>query len=251
MGTRIHEWVRTVRPLADAFFPRLCQVCDHVVLDPVFESICESCWKDLKPPANRCQRCCAPTERGVEKEPPECRLCKKEWKFRKAFCLCTYHGVASKAARKMKSSQQEPLARAIGNKLGTWLNETVDLSEYACLVPIPQHWVRRALMRYNQAEVLAYALNQVCGLPVRLDLLYRIKWTEKQGTKTIEERLLAVRDSFACRPIPDLKGKQILLVDDIVTSGSTASEAARAMRTAGARRVDVVAFARGASTKHS
>jgi ComF family protein len=180
--------------------------------------------------------------------PPECRLCKKEWRFRNAFCLCTYQGMAAKAARRMKSPKHEPLAAEIGNKLGQWLCEVVDVSEYECLIPIPQHWIRRVMMRYNQAEALANAMKHSTGLPVQPNVLHRIRWNEKQGTKTIEERLRSLKNSFACHPASDLKGKRILLVDDIVTSGATASEAARALRKAGAKRVDVVAFARGAST---
>jgi len=73
----------------------------------------------------------------------------------------------------------------------------------------------------------------------------RTRWTDKQGTKSITERLQSVNGSFGCRNKKKVSGSSILLVDDIVTSGATANDAARALRNAGALRVEVVAFARG------
>lgn len=101
------------------------------------------------------------------------------------------------------------------------------------------------MVRYNQADILAERIAEEIGLPVNRHSLYRTRWTEKQGTKSIVDRLKDVRDSFACKPSKSIVDSRILLVDDVVTSGATANDAARALRLAGAKRVEVVAFARG------
>ena len=244
---QLHRIVRTVRPFVDALFPRICQICDTVLLDPNFESICQECLLSFAPDENRCQRCSAPVPRSVAVTPKKCHLCKKTWHFQRALCLCTYRAAAAKAARRMKSANHEPLTAEIGVHLGKWLNETVNIVHYDALIPIPQHWYRRATLRYNQAEVLARMIATECDIAVREDLLKRTRLTAKQGTKTIQERQLSLVDSFACTKPDFVQYKSFLLVDDIVTSGATASEAAKPLMDAGAKRVDIVAFARGAS----
>lgn len=247
MNLSKNRLVRTVRPFVDALFPRICQVCETVLLDPCSEAICQDCLLSFAPDDNRCQRCCAPVPRSVAVNPKKCHLCKKSWHFQRAICLCTYRGPAAKAARMMKSANHEPLAVEIGCHIGRWLNETVSMVHYDVLIPIPQHWYRRVTHRYNQADVLAEAISTQCNTPVRYDVLKRTRLTAKQGTKTIQERQRSLVDSFACRLREFVKYKSFLLVDDIVTSGATASEAAKPLIEAGAKRVDVVAFARGAS----
>lgn len=149
----------------------------------------------------------------------------------------------------MKSEKHEALTLEIGHRLGAWAADTLDCGKYQFLIGIPQHWMRRCWRRYNQAVTLASPISKATGIPLRNDLLVRTRWTEKQGTKTIEERLRAVRGSFAVRSNVHLKDCSVLLVDDILTSGATASDAARALRSVGVQEVDVLTFARGASLK--
>lgn len=242
------NWLRKFRPLADLFFPRSCLLCEQSLIVPFHEAICESCVSEIAPEQQRCSRCSAPLSAKVQST-NDCRLCKSDWHFSKAYCFCTYHGKAARAARLMKSETHEALTLEIGYRLGGWVAETLDCGKYQFLVGIPQHWMRRCWRRYNQAITLAGPISKVTGIPLRNDLLVRTRWTEKQGTKTIEERLRSVRGSFACRSNLQLKDCSILLVDDILTSGATASDAARALRSSGAKEVDVVTFARGASLK--
>jgi predicted amidophosphoribosyltransferase len=139
------------------------------------------------------------------------------------------------------------LAVALGGILAGWLREILKWNEvpFDWVVPVPQHWVRRITTRYNQSEVLAELVAQSLDIPMHSKLLYRNRWTEKQGTKSIQQRLGSVGFSFACRRTTAVQGKSVLLVDDVVTSGATANDAARALRKAGAKRVEVAAFARG------
>lgn len=248
------RWSRTLRPYFDLLFPRVCALCDQLIIDPQQESICECCWRDLVPDQNRCQRCCAPVSKNRAISPKRCSLCKKDWQFGQVFSLCTYRNHAAKAARRMKSSKHEPLTKEIGYRLGDWflsLRETQSnpTNEYDLLVSIPQFWVKRWRDRYNQSDVLAKVLSQKLGVPYAAQTLYRTRWTEKQGTKTIEERMLSILGSIAHNKGVDIQSQRILVVDDILTSGATANEAAKALLGAGAKQVDVIVFARGASAK--
>ncbi len=237
-----------IRPFADLLFPRSCQLCDKQIVEPDREAICSICIAELKPPKHHCLRCSAPTPPGNAVAPKSCPLCKKEWRFRNAYSLCTYRASAAKAARKMKSAHTSSLTEEIGRRLGEWFLPIATENEYDVCVPIPQHWYRRWVERYNQAEILAQAVAKTLNTPMHPRLLYRTKWAEKQGTKTIEERLRNMNGVIANHGRPCLKNKRVLVIDDILTSGATASDAARSLRQAGAKLVDVLTFARGASS---
>jgi len=248
---------RWYRPFVDLLFPRVCSLCSEPIVEFEEESICLKCVSDIIPTESRCPHCSAPlpTAYGsIIKVPKKCFYCEsRKWAFRKAFCYTAYAGTAALAARKIKQQSCEPLAIELGKRIGKWLHSHPPFiaNHYDFILPIPQHWIRRATVRYNQAEVLAEHISRELGIPIRRHWLYRTRWTGKQGTKTIAERRISLTDSFGCKAKDAIRGAKLLVVDDIVTSGATAHEAATALRKRGATRVDVVAFARGVGAFHS
>lgn len=243
-------WKNRIRLFADLVFPRSCVLCLSPIMEPNHESICVDCELRIKPIDSGCLKCGAPIRMELlssSKLPKSCRHCeKRKWSFRRAHCYVPYRGTASKAVKKMKQAANETLAIELGNCFGRWLasRESFDLKKFECLIPIPQHWIRRVSQRYNQAEVLAECISRELRLPIERKLLHRTRWTEKQGVKSLQNRLKDVRDSFACNPASSIVGSTILLVDDVVTSGATAHDASRALKKAGAKCVEVAAFAR-------
>jgi ComF family protein len=113
------------------------------------------------------------------------------------------------------------------------------------VVPVPLHWWRRLRRGYNQSEALARILAARLGLPCRPRWLRRTRPTPWQTDQTSPAlRRENVRGAFGARPSRALGGKTILLVDDVMTTGSTASEAARALKAAGAGPVIAAVLAR-------
>ncbi len=106
--------------------------------------------------------------------------------------------------------------------------------DYDLAVPIPIHWFRLVSRGFNQADLLAAKLDHRC-LALR-----RVRATKPQAGLTTSERLKNLADAFEV--IVDVKGKSILLIDDVVTSGQTARECAKALRAAGANEVGILAF---------
>ena len=248
---RTNSLKRWVRPFVDLVYPRICVLCSTPIVEWEQESLCSKCQTQITPTELACIRCSAPLPAAQGKLvdiPKTCFYCeRRKWSFRHAYCYTAYTGIAARAARKIKQPSCESLAIELGQRMGLWLKnlEAFDTTRYDFIVPIPQHWIRRVTVRYNQAEVLAENIASSLSIPLRRRWLYRTRWTDKQGTKTILERRTGVVDSFGCKSAPQMKTANILLVDDIVTSGATAHEAASALRKAGAKRIDVVAFARG------
>src|SRR5204863_8089812 len=102
------------------------------------------------------------------------------------------------------------------------------------LVPVPLHWTRLFARRYNQAGLLAHAIRAAGGPPVMPDGLVRRRRTPSQGRLGAAARARNVRGAFALRRGCNVKGKRIVLVDDVLTTGATVDECARVLRRAGA-----------------
>jgi ComF family protein len=113
-----------------------------------------------------------------------------------------------------------------------------------CVIPVPLHWRRRWQRGYNQAEALARALAGACGFPCRSHWLARVRHTPAQHLLSPSARRANVQGAFHARKRPELAGATVLLVDDVLTTGTTCSEAARALRDAGVRKVIVAVVAR-------
>jgi ComF family protein len=108
---------------------------------------------------------------------------------------------------------------------------------------MPLHWIRRWRRGFNQAELLARALQKRTGIPVSR-ALRRQKRTPPQAGLSRAERRVNVETAFDVRAPKTIEGKHVLLVDDIMTTGATASACAAVLKRAGARRVSVLTLAR-------
>ena len=129
------------------------------------------------------------------------------------------------------------MAAEVFQRLG---NDPADL-----VLPIPLHPVRQRERTFNQADVLAEALARELVLPCRSNLLLRTQPTRPQAELTREERAQNVRTAFALNPDHSIRGQRILLVDDVLTTGSTAEACARLLKAAGALHVVAVTAVRG------
>ncbi|HEX4260970.1 MAG TPA: ComF family protein, partial [Acetobacteraceae bacterium] len=120
------------------------------------------------------------------------------------------------------------------------------LAEAGLLVPVPLHRRRLFARRYNQSGLLAHAIGRLCGLPVVVDALRRVRATAPLGRKSAHERAAEMADAITIRPGREARiaGRRVLLIDDVLTTGATANACARALRAAGAISVDVLAAAR-------
>ena len=260
--------VEGLRQILDLLFPRVCMLCRRPVVEEQPAWLCSSCQDDLSPIPQGCTKCGAPIQTrpspvlnaslhhpasAVPKRPkepklPECPFCKgQRWEFGRAWCYTVYQSTASRAVRVMKEAHGEPLTRSIGDLLAVWLKsqEGFTPQAYDTIVPIPQHWLRRLTHRYNQANTLGERIGQSLSMRCSESVLRRSRWTQKQGMKTISERRENLLEAFEVPKPETVRYRSFLLIDDVMTSGATLQEAAKALRAAGARRVDAVVFARG------
>jgi ComF family protein len=163
--------------------------------------------------------------------------------FDQAFRLGTYDGLLRDLILKMKHESGEGLAEAVGALWAEFAGARLAAAGAQVVVPVPLHWTRRWSRGYNQSEALARALAARLKLPYHSGWLRRIRRTPKQTSQTPAARHASVRGAFRARSAAKLRGKTVLLVDDVLTTGSTASEAARTLRRQGAGRVVVAVLA--------
>lgn len=118
------------------------------------------------------------------------------------------------------------------------------LSHADAIIPVPLHRTRLIKRRYNQSALLARALSKRCGVPMDAHCLLRVKRTPSQGGLSAKGRYRNVRGAFTVQSSEKIKGKRLVLIDDVMTTGATLNACARTLKRAGAARVDAVCLAR-------
>ena len=164
--------------------------------------------------------------------------------FDRARAVARYDDVARKLVHRLKYSDRLDCAEALGTMMaraGAELTTEADV-----IVPVPLHRWRLWRRRFNQAMALARVVSRNSGIPCEPVLLARVKRTHSQVGLTKAQRQENLQGAFKVPPDARarLADKRVLLVDDVLTTGSTANAAARALLRGGAKAVDVLAFAR-------
>lgn len=243
----------SIRPLRDAVlnvtFPAACVGCqaELAVRDSGAGEalVCEECLCDLALFSGQtCLQCGAKTS-GAAGDLSECGVCRgvKLW-FDEAVALGEYGGLLREWLLRMKTSRGDLMSLAMGRLI--WHRYRARLVEFQpdVVVPVPMHWRRRWSHGTNSAAVIAEVLADNLNAPLAPRLLRRLRHTPPQFSLPPSQRRANVRRAFAVRSGYHLERANVLLVDDILTTGSTCSEAARALKRAGATRVMVAVAAR-------
>ncbi len=222
----------------DLVFPALCAVCDAALDARRRDPLCGACWEAitrLAPPY--CARCGVPA--GA---PSVCAACERTppaWDWARA--AAAYEGVAREAIHALKFEGRRALARPLAALVVEQCGDAVGAGVDA-LVPVPLDRRRARERGFNQAALVAERVGRALGVPVRPRWLARVRATTPQTDLGATERRTNVRGAFAADTA--VAGRHIALVDDVLTTGATAAECARALKGAGAARVGVLAVAR-------
>jgi len=224
-------------------FPDTCRICGVDLIGYSRVPVCQKCLDEPKPlgPEIFCAKCRTPflRERALD-ENGLCRLCAAGASaFDSAYSWGSYEGVLKDLIHFFKFQGMRPL----GRRLGAWLAEAMPRTERIdAIVPMPIHWTRRITRGFNQCETLAAELSAHTGLPV-VKALRRTRRTPKQSSLAGARRRRNVKGSFSAAHA-DVRGQRLLLVDDVMTTGSTVNEAAAELKRHGAARVAVLTVAR-------
>lgn len=207
-------------------------------------ALCCTCWSQfnfVNPP--QCHACGKPFTIEVSKE-LVCGPClKKDEPWSKRRYAFAYTAETKGIVLKFKHHDATYLSKAFGQWL-TLPYTTFD-QPHDYIIPVPLHWTRLFVRRYNQAALLSQALSSHINAPVLLTALKRARRTPSQGNLTSHARAVNVKNAFTLSNLfkNTIKGKSILLVDDVFTTGATVRNCTQTLLNAGALRVDVLTLA--------
>jgi ComF family protein len=225
-------------------FPDECRVCGESLQEVSRIPVCRRCLKEpeLFVANYFCVTCRAPflNEFPLD-ENGQCALCRLGLSgFDSVYAFGAYDGALRKLIHLFKYDGIRPLARPFGEFLARALprDERFDL-----IVPMPLHWRRRWQRGFNQATLLAREVSRRWNVPVR-NVARRNRATAPQTGLTNSKRRANVNGAFSVKRGTRLDGMRVLLVDDVLTTGASASACAKALKRAGARHVGLLALAR-------
>ncbi|WP_126401961.1 ComF family protein [Blastochloris tepida] len=232
-----------LRLVRDMALPPTCIACRAPVADD--GGLCPACWSRLTFISRPfCERLGTPFPADLGPgllspaaiaEPPA---------YDRARAVAHYDEVARRLVHALKFGDRTDLARPLGRMMAQAGAEL--LADADALVPVPLHWTRLWQRRFNQSAALADAVGRIAGRPVRNDLLVRRRRTGHQIGLSRAERARNVQGAFAVPALAtgEVRGRRLVLVDDVLTTGATLEACARALSRAGAARVDALVFAR-------
>ena len=229
--------------LSSLFYPASCVVCSEEVDRK--EYLCERC-RERAPRivAPFCAKCSEPFS-GAITQTFSCANCEhRTLHFESAVAAYRSRGLVRKLVHEFKYGHH----RYLQYPLAAWLGETPNDPRLAgrqidLIVPVPLHPARERERGFNQAALLAELLARKIHRPLR-PVLERIRYTTTQTAYDRAERMENLRDAFRLRKNRDVRGLHVLLIDDVLTTGSTLSECARVLKAAGAISVHAATAAR-------
>lgn len=243
LGDVLHLLREGARRAADLVLPPTCLSCRRPA--GAAGGLCPSCWQNIgfieRP---YCEKLGTPfvSEAGegllspaAIADPPA---------YDRARAAARFSDVARELVHLLKYGDRLDLAAPLGGWMARAGREL--LADADALVPVPLHWSRLFQRRYNQSAMLAREVSRRAKLPVEDDILLRTRATRPQVGLARKERARNVQGAFAIAPGARIrvKGKKLVVIDDVLTSGATADACARILRRAGAVRVDMLVLAR-------
>ncbi len=234
---------RIGRHMVDLLLPPLCPSC-FAEIDAV-QGVCGACWSEIgfiEPPV--CDRLGTPlsVDPGEPVESPFAALDRGH--YDRVRAVARHDGPARAIVHGLKYRDRLDVVRLMARLMAR--SGAALIAEADLVVPVPLHWRRRLSRRFNQSAEIARRLAATAGKPYLPDAVIRRQSTRQQVGLTQRQRAANVRRAFS---VPDaavaqVAGRHVLLIDDVFTSGATASAAARVLKRAGADTVDVLVFTR-------
>lgn len=221
------------RGLLDLLFPPQCIGCRRPGT-----WLCADCVSSLPYiTTSTCRRCGVPISEG-----PLCERCHRNPpRLDRIGSVFLFEGPIRRAVHRLKYRNARALANPLGASMADWWREHP--IEADAIVPVPLHADRLRQRGYNQAALLARELERRTGLPLREDILIRVRSTRPQMELDAEARQRNMVGAFSC-PNGQAKGQSILLIDDVCTTGATLEACADALRAGGASAVSALTLAR-------
>ena len=232
-----------LKSAVNLFFPPQCMICEMIL--PIHGALCAECWNKVPFISVPICGCCGlPMEFAVD-EHSFCGECLREHPpYSRARAAFVYNDYSRALVLKLKFQDQPYLSPILGRWLNSAGAELIAASDL--IIPVPLHYWRMVRRRYNQSLLLARIVAQNSGIPLLTDGLIRHRATRQQVGLSRPQRRENVRNAFIvpAHNLLAIKGKSILLIDDVLTTGATIAACAKTLLKAEAGQVNVLTLAR-------
>ena len=236
--------VNFLKFILNFIFPPHCLVCNKNLFSN--DGLCNDCLEQLQFITKPFCNCCGYPFDLQEYEVLNTFLCskclKKHYKFDKARSVVCYNDMSKNIILPFKHADKTRYKNFIANlliKTGTELLKDTDI-----IIPVPIHFTRLLKRKYNQATLIGNVISKNTAITIYYDVLFRIKKTKSQGHLTVKQRQKNVLNAFTVKNSDKIKGKNILLIDDVFTSGATLNECAKVLKKVGVKKIYILTFAR-------
>ena len=224
------------------FFPKTCPLCERVIYNN--RDICSDCEASLhmidEPKCYKCGKALSTYEKIM------CNDCRKLiHHFEKGAVLFEYKDEIRQSLYRFKYKNQRNYARFYAKTAAEKYLKNFEEWNINKIVPVPMYNKKKVIRGYNQAEELAKSLSGCTGIPMDNKCLIRIKNTIAQKGLSNQERRANMNEAFAVKVSEVKKGENVLLVDDIYTTGSTIDSCSRILKKAGVQKVYFLCVAAG------
>lgn len=225
-------------------YPMACRVCGSQTYPMRSGGICKICWMNIPLFSGPCcPRCGTPIHPASCQSPdrpcPDCR--RRPPPYNGCISAGRYEGALAQAIHLFKYAGRTGWTRPLADLLLARVGRFPALD---AVLPVPLHPRRLREREFNQSLLLARAVSRPLGLSLQPDNLSRIRWTPSQVELSREDRRGNVQGAFAVRSPKRIEGLSVLLVDDVMTTGSTVEECVWTLKRAGAGKVYVLTVAR-------
>jgi ComF family protein len=229
---------RALKSVLDFALPARCAGCGTIV-DEV-HSFCAECWPQVEfLGESGCRTCGLPLEAT---DADLCGVClARPPRIHRTRAAVAYGDLSRSIAIRLKYGRKVALARTMARYMAPLVAAP---DRQRILVPVPLHRGRLWRRGFNQSALVARELARATGLRSEPRLLKRVKRTPPLKGMSLKQRRRTVAGAFSVDPLADLHGRTVILVDDVLTTGSTANACARALTRAGVARVELVSWAR-------
>ncbi len=215
-------------------FPKRCALCGKVI---AFDAhICEECAQAERIKLPVCLKC------GCSKEDCVCKRASKKPEYKSVVAPFYYSGSTSRGVLDLKMNDMPRLAEGQGAEIAKTVKRLYELIDFDCITYIPMSFYPEKVRGFNQSELLAKAVSEICDIPLE-NLLIKKHKTKMQKRQNAQNRFVNMYNAFDLKKNVDVSGKKILLIDDVKTTGATLSSAALTLKAYGAKEVYCAVFA--------
>lgn len=202
------------KDLLEFVYPPYCILCE-AKLEPENKLVCGNCWERLGNSST--------IETFISKQ--------------RILALYPYSADVRTIIHNLKYLDKTHLAVNLGSSIGTVISEDKTIRKWDLLIPIPLHKVKQRSRGFNQSELIVDAIAEVSSIKKDNSILIRHRYTRNQAALPMKERAANVKGAFSVVYKSKIKGMKIILVDDVITTGSTMLECIKTLKEAGAKEV--------------